>query len=64
MQKQQEVYDNILKIYQLEIIMMKLLLLTRTILLIHLIFKVKITGQTEDDGTKGVEIYGSTKIFK
>ena len=64
MQKQQEVYDNILKIYQLEIIMMKLLLLTRTILLINLIFKVKITGQTEDDGTKGVEIYGSTKIFK
>ena len=39
MQKQQEVYGNILKIYQLEIIMMKLLLLTRTILLIHLILK-------------------------
>ena len=27
-------------------------------------FKVKLTGQTEDDGTKNVEIMVSTKIFK
>ena len=35
---------------------MKLLLLTRTILLIHLKFKAKITGETGNDGTKDVEI--------
>ena len=39
-QKQQEVYGNIVKIYQPEIIM-KLLFLQRTILLIHLILKQK-----------------------
>ena len=36
MQKQQEVYDNIVKIYQLEMLMMKLLNLQMVILLIHL----------------------------
>ena len=42
MHKQQEVYGNIVKIYQLEmLLMMKLLLLTRTILLIHLNLKQK-----------------------
>ena len=41
MQKQQEVYGNIVTIYQLEIIMMKLLFLEETILLIHLILKQK-----------------------
>ena len=39
MQKQQEAYGNIVKIYQLEKIMMKLLFLEETILLIHLILK-------------------------
>ena len=39
MQKQQEVYGNIVKIYQLEMLMMKLLFLQRAILLIHLILK-------------------------
>ena len=52
MQKQQEVYGNIVKIYQLEIIMMKLLLLTRTD---SFKFKAKITGETGNDGTKDVE---------
>ena len=37
--KQQDVYGNIVKIYQAEIIMMKLLISVRTILLIHLILK-------------------------
>ena len=37
--KQQEVYGNILKIYQLEMIIMKLLFLQGTILLIHSILK-------------------------
>ena len=42
MQNQQEVYGNIVKIYQPEMLMMvKLLLLTRTILLIHLNLKQK-----------------------
>ena len=41
MQKQQEVYDNIVKIYQPEIIIMKLLNLKGAILLIHLILKQK-----------------------
>ena len=42
MQKQQEVYGNIVKIYQPKmLILMKLLLLTRTILLIHLSLKQK-----------------------
>ena len=41
MQKQQEVYGNIVKIYQPEMFMMKLLFLTRTILLIHLNLKQK-----------------------
>ena len=41
MQKQQEVYDNTVKIYQLEIIIMKLLNLQRAILLIHSILKQK-----------------------
>ena len=36
--------------------MMKLLNLQQAILLIHLIFKVKITGRTGNDGTKNVEI--------
>ena len=55
MQKQQEVYDNILKIYQLEIIIMKLLFLQMN-LTDSFNFKAKITGQTDDDGTKDVEI--------
>ena len=41
MQKQQEVYGNIVKIYQSEIIIMKLLKLQGAILLIHLILKQK-----------------------
>ena len=41
MQKQQEVYGNIVKIYQLEMLIMKLLFLMRTILLIHLNSKQK-----------------------
>ena len=41
MQKQQEAYGNIVKIYQPEIIMMKLLNLQQAILLIHLILKQK-----------------------
>ena len=41
MQKQQEVYDNIVKIYQLEMLIMKLLFLQRIILLIHLSLKQK-----------------------
>ena len=40
-QKQQEVYGNIVKIYHLEMLMMKLLFLKRTILLIHLNLKQK-----------------------
>ena len=38
-QKQQEVYGNIVKMYQLEIIIIKLLILQQIILLIHLILK-------------------------
>ena len=41
MQKQQEVYDNIVKIYQLEMLMMILLFLQMVILLIRLILKQK-----------------------
>ena len=41
MQKQQEVYGNIVKIYQPKIIIMKLLNLQGAILLIHLILKKK-----------------------
>ena len=41
MQKQQEVYSNIVKIYQLEMMIMKLLFLERTIPLIHLSLKQK-----------------------
>ena len=41
MQKQQEVYGNIVKIYQLEMLMVKLLFLMRTILPIHLNLKQK-----------------------
>ena len=41
MQKQQDVYGNIVKIYQLEIMMMKLLNLHWLILLIHLRLKQK-----------------------
>ena len=41
MQKQQEVYGNIVKIYHPEIIIIKLLILQQTILLIHLILKQK-----------------------
>ena len=52
MQKQQEVYGNIVKIYQLEI--MLIMQLNNTTDLFN--FKVKITGQTGDDGTKDVEI--------
>ena len=48
MQKQQEVYGNIAKIYQLEMLMMvKLLLLTQTILLIHLNLKQKSQAKLE-----------------
>ena len=39
--KQQEVYGNIVKIYQPELIIMKLFFLQRTILLIHLTLKHK-----------------------
>ena len=38
------------------LLMMKLLLLTRTNLTNSFNFKAKITGQTGDDGTKDVEI--------
>ena len=41
MQKQQEVYGNIVKIYQLEMLIMKLLDLQGAILLNHLILKKK-----------------------
>ena len=41
MQKQHEVYGNIVKIYQLEMIMMKLLFLQMLILLIRLSLKQK-----------------------
>ena len=41
MQKQHEVYGNVAKIYQLEMLMMKLLFLQRIILLIHLSLKQK-----------------------
>ena len=41
MQKKHEVYGNIVKIYQLEMLMVKLLFLMRTILLIHLSLKQK-----------------------
>ena len=41
MQKQQEVYGNIVKIYQLEMTITQLLFLQRTILLIHLILNQK-----------------------
>ena len=41
MQKKQEVYGNIVKIYQPEIIIMKLLNLQRAKLPIHSIFKQK-----------------------
>ena len=41
MQKQQDVYGNIVKIYQLEMLMMILLFLQMVILLIHLILKQK-----------------------
>ena len=41
MQKQQEVYGNIVKIYQLEMLMMILQFLQRIILLIHLSLKQK-----------------------
>ena len=47
MQKQQEVYGNIVKIYQLEMLMMKLLFLMRTILLIHLNLKQKLLVKLE-----------------
>ena len=36
--------------------MVRLLILVRVILLIHLILKKKIKGQSGNDGTKGVEI--------
>ena len=56
MQKQQEVYGNIVKIYQLEMLIMKLLFFQRTILLIHLSLKQKSQSQTGNDGIKDVEI--------
>ena len=56
MQKQQEVYGNILKIYQLEMIITKLQVFTRNNLTDSFNFKAKITGKTGNDGTKGVEI--------
>ena len=40
---------------------MGLLILVRVILLIHLILKKKIKGQSGNDGTKGVEIMVSLK---
>ena len=40
---------------------MGLLILVRVILLIHLILKKKIKGQSRNDGTKGVEIMVSLK---
>ena len=45
--KKQEVYGNIAKIYQLEIIIMKLLFLRKTILLIHSILKQKSQAKLE-----------------
>ena len=41
--------------------MVRLLILVRVILLIHLILKKKIKGQSGNDGTKGVEIMVSLK---
>ena len=49
MQKQQDVYGNIVKIYQLEMLMMNNTTDSFK-------FKAKITGQTGNDGTKGFEI--------
>ena len=45
--KKQEVYGNIVKIYQLEMLMMKLLFLQRAILLIHLSLKQKSQAKPE-----------------
>ena len=47
MQKQQEVCGNIVKIYQLEMLIMKLLFFQRTILLIHLSLKQKSQAKLE-----------------
>ena len=53
MQKQQEVYGNIVKIYQPEI----------TIITDSFNFKAKITGQTGSNGAKDVEIMVSLKYL-
>ena len=55
-QKQQKVYGNIVKIYQPEIIIIKLLFFSESNLTDSFNFKVKFTGQTGDNGTKNVEI--------
>ena len=55
MQKQQEVYGNAVKIYQLEMLMMKFFF-SEDNTTDSFKFKAKITGQTGNDGTKDVEI--------
>ena len=47
MQKQQEDYGNIVKIYQLEMVIMKLLFFQRIIILIHLSLKQKSQAKLE-----------------
>ena len=66
MRKQQEVYGNIVKIYQLEMLIYndETTEFTEGNLTDSFNFKLKITGRTGNDGTKDVEINGSTKIFK
>ena len=58
MQKQQEVYGNVVKIYQPEIINFVVNNLTDSFN-----FKVKFTGQTGNDGTKDVEIMAPLKYL-
>ena len=58
MQKQQEVHGNIVKIYQLEFTEF-----TEANLTDSFNFKIKITGQTGNDGTKDVEIIVSLKYL-
>ena len=58
MQKQQEVYGNVVKIYQPEIINFVV-----NNLIDSFNFKVKFTGQTGNDGTKDVEIMAPLKYL-
>ena len=56
MQNQLEVCGNIVKIYQFEMLIMKLLFFSEDNTTDSFKFKAKITGQTGNDGTKDVEI--------